>query len=367
MGPGASENGARPGFAAVYPHLRPSYDGPADALPGRLGAVSDTEVQIPDEPGGQPAGDRSPYQNLWVPLVVVPAGIVMAIVVIVALFGNLAGDERTPVQNLELVASGGKNERTQALMGLAQQAAANERARQESEELPYPYPANFGRRVMEVLDGLDEDDHDARTALGAFLAGLERPPEAAVRGVEELVAILALGEREDPDGRLRDQALLNLGLLARGPDTPADAAAPAVYPLLEDGSPHVRMMAAAVLANIGGDRARSALEEALSDSNLSVRATAAFSLAKLDPPGVRAAPVLRELTTLETYEQARALDPSLFTRAEGVSQLRIKAVQSLAKLDREEDWEHIASLSDAEDLNLRAAVLELLAEHGEAP
>ena len=77
--------------------------------------MSETRVEIADEPAETGA---SPYQNLWVPLIVVPAGIVITIVVVMAIFGSLTGDEKTPAENLELVIHGGTNQAEQALFNL---------------------------------------------------------------------------------------------------------------------------------------------------------------------------------------------------------------------------------------------------------
>ncbi len=323
--------------------------------------MNDTQVRIADEPGGPSNDGPATYQNLWVPLIVVPAGIVGVIVLVVALFGSLAGGQRTPGENLALIASGGKNERTQALMDLVGQAAENQSARNEDRELPHPYPEDFGGRAIEVIDGLDADDRYARCALGAFLAGLDHPVEAAQRGVDELVSLLAMDEGDDESGELRQVVMINLGLLARGADTPADGATSAVLPYLEHTNVHLRSTAASVLANLDGDGARGALEGALSDSSLSVRAAAAFTLAKLEPAGFAADRVLRELTSEEPFTAAREQDPTQFSSAEGVSQLRIKALQSLALLGRDEDWAHIQTLNEDADLNVRDQVLSLLA------
>lgn len=323
-------------------------------------SVSETRVQIADEPGGQtPDSGTSPYQNLWVPLVLVPAGIVMAIVVIVALFGNLAGDERSPLENLELIASGGKNERQQALMALAVQASENQSARNKEEELPHPYPDNFLPRAMEVAADLDTDDYWTRFALGAFLAGAEESAAAVEQGVNELRALLKDPEIPDGDvGRIHMQVLINLGLLAQGPDQPADAALEDLLPFLDHDDPVMRSTAASILTHVDG--ARGPLEGALTDSDLSVRAAAAFSLAKLNPPAYSCASVLRSLTAMETYDQARAADRTQFTKGEGISRLRRRALECLALLDRDEDWNHISSLSEDDDSLVAEKVLNLL-------
>ena len=82
------------------------------------------EIQITDAS----APGESPYRNLWVPLVIVPAGIVIAIVIVFALFGAISGDEASLSENLARVVEGGKNDRQQALFNLARQATENHQA-----------------------------------------------------------------------------------------------------------------------------------------------------------------------------------------------------------------------------------------------
>jgi HEAT repeats len=319
--------------------------------------VSETQVQIADEPGGEPPSpEAAPYKNLWVPLIVIPAGIVMAIVLVVALFGNLAGEERSPAENLELVATGGKNERSQALMALTIQQNENMRAASQGGEPPWVLGPGFEARVLEVLGDLDADDYGTRITLANLLAGLGNPA-----AVGALVPLLGLTDGDDPEFQRRFRALQGLGLLG---DPKATGS---VLPLLDHSEPQLRAAAAAALANLAGDGVRGALTGALADSSLIVSGTAAFSLAKLDPPGFEAARVLVEMTAMDPYERAREADPKLFTRGEVISRNRIKALAFLALLDRDEDWAHIESMREDPDLNVREQVLALLAKHGEKP
>ena len=316
--------------------------------------MSETQVQIADEPGGEaPDGRPTPYQNLWVPLVIVPAGIVMAIVLVVALFGNLAGSEKSLAENLEVVATGGKNERTQALMSISVQASENARAKAEGREAPFPVEAGFERRLVEVIEDLDEDDFATRTALATLLATLEGDALAY------LTPILALSEADDPNFQYRFSAIEGLGLLGD------DRAAPAVLPFLQHEEIQLRAVAAAALANLEAEGVRQALIGALEDSSLLVGGAAAYSLAKLDPPAYEAAALIATMTGTAVYDAARERDPRLFTRASDVSAQRRKALAFLAHLGREEDWAHIESLKEDSDLNVREQVLALLATRHE--
>ena len=316
--------------------------------------MSETQVQIADQAEGEaPDGRPTPYQNLWVPLVIVPAGIVMAIVFVVALFGNLAGTEKSLAENLELVATGGKNERTQHLMSLSVQASLNAEAKAQGREAPFPVEAGFDRRLVEVIEDLDEDDFATRTHLATLLATLGGDALAY------LTPILALTEAEDPMFEFRFSALSGLGLLGD------DRAAPAVLPFLQHQEVQLRVVAAAALANMEAEGVRQALIGALEDSSLLVGGAAAYSLAKLDPPGYEAGALSSALTGTGVYDAEHERDPRLFTRASDISTQRIKALAFLAHLGREEDWAQIESLRDDPDLNVRGQVLALLSDHEE--
>ena len=109
--------------------------------------MSEIDVRDPD-PEAPAQGDESaapvsssvegepeaPYRNLLVPLIVVPAGIVLALVLVFALFGLIAGDPASPQENLDKLINGGTNEREQAAFGLVLQAMEVWEAREEDRE-----------------------------------------------------------------------------------------------------------------------------------------------------------------------------------------------------------------------------------------
>jgi len=316
--------------------------------------VSETEVQIADDGTDQ---GPTPYRNLWVPLLVVPAGIVIAIVVVFALFGALSGEEHGLEENLDLVVHGGTNQSQQALFNLARQSAENQRALLAGEPLPWPGGPDFADRLQRALEEIDADQHRTRLTLAALLAGFDE------RGVAVLVGQLALGDGQDSDRSLRFDALSNLGQLAgaglvRDPDV-----SERVVPFLGHEDDGLRTVAAAALGHLPGPAARPALIAALQDGSLQVRGTAAVALAKLEPPAPEAGSVLRDLTDSSTYEAARREDPRKYARAEEVSRFRILALEALARLGRPEDWEFIAGLSADGDANVVDAVLRLLRNH----
>ena len=117
--------------------------------------MEEIDIEIPDEPRPQaPSGSDSspggsegdggdgapdtPYRNLWVPLVLVPAALVIAILLVWVLFSGISGSEATLEQNLERIVAGGRNDRDQALFNLARQVSENQRAAREGEPPPWP-------------------------------------------------------------------------------------------------------------------------------------------------------------------------------------------------------------------------------------
>lgn len=330
------------------PNVDPPSDpagGPGDAAPG---AASEQRVSIDDAARGAAPQPAAPYGNLWVPLIVVPAGIVIAIVAVFALFGALASDEKSLGENLGLVVNGGKNERQQALFNLSRQATENQLARNEERALPFPIEEGFGEDVTRALAKLDEDDYLGRMVLAVLLTTLEDE-----RGAEHLEALLALDDTADPDSRVRQGALVNLGLIRR------QAAAPAMLAYLDHQDVLLRLTAAGALGLLAGPEVRAGLERALGDDELQVRATAALSLAKREPPDVAALPLLRDMAGKELWVAANAADRTQFRRGEDVSQFRVKAVLALARYG-DSQHEFLRALSDDEDLHLRGSVLQVL-------
>jgi HEAT repeat protein len=312
--------------------------------------VSETHVEIPDDSGPPPESD-SPYKNLWVPLVLVPAGIVIAIVLVFVLFGSALGEEATMSQNLQTVVDGGANERDQAAFGLVRQALENQQARAEGVELPWPLEEGFARQVSSAADQLAEDDHILRLALGILLDLLGDDA-----GVELLIATLALDESQDPGAKLRFYAVWNLGLIA-------DArAAPAVLKLLDGSDEGLRNLAAGVLCNLPGEGVREGLVMALGDDSLAVRASAAASLSKLDPPDGSAARLLRDLTETSIYTAENARFPQKYRVAEEVSDHRVVALRALGRLGLAEDRALLEALTKDSDLNVADGALKVLAD-----
>ncbi len=310
--------------------------------------MSETQVQIADqarEPGG------GPYRNLWVPLVVIPACIVMMLVLVFALFGAIAGDVASPASNLERVLHGGSNERRQALYNLVAQLRDNHVAQREGKAPPHPLEAGFLEEVEGAVAELGEENPEIRLTLGILLATMGDP-----EGTRVLSEVLRTSDEDDPDGQTRFYALVNLGL-AGDP-----AATAAILPFLEHEDPGLRTAAAGALQKMRGEASREALVRVLEDPVLEVRLTAAITLSKLEPPDERAAPVLREALAPELYRAENAKDRSRFRQAELISNARVQAMVALGRLGPlAEDRERLLEMQSDSDPGVAEAARAALA------
>jgi hypothetical protein len=324
--------------------------------------VKETEVQIPDEPRPDSvtevaAGSADgPYRNLWVPLILIPAALVIAILLVWVLFSGIAGSEASLEDNLQRIVDGGRNDRDQALFNLARQVSENEKARLAGDDLPWPPEPDFLDRVRSVADQVGADNHQAHLALGVLLA-----TEGDSEGLNILRDVMALSAEDDPDGSLRFVALENLALVGGQEDVPH------ILEILQGEDEGLRNLAAASLGRIQGDAARKALLGALGDSTLEVRGSAALALSGFDPPDLGAAEVLRDLLDPAVYEAENARDSSKYRRGQLASANRVRALTALARLRIEADRAIFEELKADPDVDVSEAAMLALASWPETP
>ena len=326
---------------------------PSEPTPGAHGAPGGvptpaTSIEVDVEPR---AGTTSPYKNLFVPLVVVPALIVGAIVLVFVFFGAISGSEATLGENLDRVISGGAGDHTQAAFNMARQIAENQEARRKGEPVPWPIDADFLPRLRKAWDSSSADEPRIRLVLAMALAQL-----GDESGVDRLVEMLTLSDAQDPDGAIRFHVLASLGAIG---DPRATAAVRRV--LEESPDDGLRSVAAIALQGIGDDAggARDALLGALDDPSFEVRANAALGLAaRGDPAGAR---VLRALLDRDAYADEHERDARKFSKARQVSASRVAAIEALARLAVPEDRAAIARVAEEEDdLAVREAAMKAL-------
>ncbi|MAF67584.1 MAG: hypothetical protein CMJ84_18250 [Planctomycetes bacterium] len=306
--------------------------------------------------GGETPAERvSPYRNMWVPLVVVPALIVVVMVLVAVLFGAISGGTTSLAENLTAVETGGANERTQALFALAQKFAENLRAREAGEPEPWPLDSEeMALKLGLAWERTAEADHEIRIVLASLLTQLGDD-----QGVGYLVTMLELSEAEDPQAEIRFNVLANL-ILADLSTVADERLAHVLGRLGKCEHYDLRSLAIVAPRKLPPEQARPLLIEALGDSFIEMRLNAAVGLADLgDPAG---AEVLRDLLEPEIYSAERRSNVELWTQAEAVSTARQVALRALGSLALAEDRPLVAGLSErADDPNLRAVALEVRA------
>jgi hypothetical protein len=284
-------------------------------------------VQIANDPGGEVPDGEGGYKNMWVPLFVVPAAIIIVPLVIWAMFGSISGSELTVEENLRIAVNGGKNERQQARFSLIRQLTENLEYRARGEEPPNAVPAGFGALLEAAASELEDDGAEARLALAVALANFE--PEL---GANLLIELLDIQAEDDDGGRVRFSALANLGWLAIDGVESAKGGRELAIALMGDEDPVLRMAAASVLPHFEvNPESRTALLAALDDGDLQVRATSALSLSMLATPDPSAIPLLTDMAGAEIWIAARDANPGQFRRAADYEPYQVQAVLALLK------------------------------------
>ena len=310
--------------------------------------------QPPDQPAPAPApapppensGEAAPYQNLWVPLLVVPFLVVGVLVMVYLFFGRIVGTDATMGENLQVLIHGGTNERQQAAVSLSAQIVENRQAREDGKELPWEAGGDFLGDLQGAWDTMGPDDNpNLRLAVAK---ALQEYGDSGAR--EKLEGFLQLTDDADGDGQVRFYALLELGLLG-DPE-----AAPAVIPFLSSADPLLQQGAASALQSMPGEDSLAALKGVLGDASLELRGMAAISLSHLgDASGAH---VLVDLADADTYTAIQAREPRKYADPRLVQNSRIYAVQALARLNRDEDLALLQALADAdEDPAVREAAM----------
>jgi hypothetical protein len=177
--------------------------------------VTEIEIRDPEGSAASTGEPESPYRNLLVPLVVVPALIVMVLVAIGTFVMVAVGSEDSPSENLKRLLDGGANERRQAAFALARQVMIFQEARAEGREPEWEIDASFLPELEAArlsLGPIEEPKDVARPfVLSSLMAQLGDP-----EGVAQLAELTALPDELDPEGEYRSYAALNLAVL--GPE-----------------------------------------------------------------------------------------------------------------------------------------------------
>ncbi len=310
--------------------------------------------------GGSEAGSGAeadaprPYGNLLVPLVVVPAIIVMVLVLVFVLFAGVVGEESTPRENLQTMLEGGKNARQQAAFNLVRQTLEAWQAERDGTESAWDLDETFVPSLETAWERVEEDEVATRLVLSILLAG-------EGQGVEKLTDLLAMPEKVDPGAEFRFKAVGALGLLGERVEGPErQRAAQALIGLLEHPDEGLQGAAVASRQAFPGAETTAALQEMLRSSSLVLRGNAALSLAELgDPSG---AGVLLEMLEPDSYGADRAADGRKWSSERLVSESRQRALATLVELDQLPERSVLERFTEDPDLDFRGIVHGLLAD-----
>lgn len=318
--------------------------------------MTEIEIRDPDTDAPSPAepAPESPYKNLLVPLVVVPALIVMVLVLVFVFFGAVAGKEDSPRENLDRLLNGGFNERKQAAFNLVRQVLDYRRASAQGDVPEWEIDASFLPELRAAREQVEElrssKDVPIPLVLSSLLAQL-----GEAEGVEQLAAMTELADELDPEHEYRMYAAMTLGAI--GPelaDHERELAAGALIRLLESPDDGLVLVAIAGLQTLPSPETVPALRGMLASSALEQRASAALSLARLGEQAARG--VLEEMLELAPYDEERRADPRKWPERR-VSESRCKALEALRALGvlGKEDLERLA---EDPDPDVRRAALQ---------
>ena len=296
----------------------------------------------------------TPYRNLWVPLVVVPALIVMVVVLIFVLFSGIVGAEKTPRENLERMLRGGQNESQQAAFNLVQQTVAAWEAQAAGTESEWDIDEGFLPDLHRGWEETAEREVTQRVVLAILMAGLDDPA-----GIEHLAELAAMDESLDPDGAHRFSIVHALSSL--GPhlsERDRERAAEVAVSMLDSPDPGLVGVAVVALQRLPSPVTLPALEGMLQSGSLELRGNAALAMAELGSSA--GAGVLVEMLSLEPYEAERAADPTKWSRQDTISESRIRALETLVALGVELPDDRVEALLADPDLNVRGTANRLL-------
>ena len=304
--------------------------------------------------------DEEAEPSLMVPLVVVPALIIMVFVVIYTLFVLLSGEMKTPRENLARLLDGGANEREQAAFELVRQMLEYQTARGQGREPEWGIDASLLEDLRRAKDSLPPPETPADVWTPFVIAGLMAQLEDP-EGVALLLDMTRLGERLDPGFQFGQNAIFVVGSIGEDlPEAQRLSAAGRMIELLGGEDEGVALLAAAALQNLESPGTIPALRGLLASRRLDARVQAAISLADLGDDAGRA--VLLEATETAPYRAEHAEFPRRWS-PQTVSDTRRKVLLALRELGALPSREALERLADSdEDPNLRSLVLELLRE-----
>ena len=327
-------------------------------------------MEFPDEPGnsqasaqedgaGEAAEGQSPYRNLLVPLIVVPALIVMVFVLVAAFFGTITGSEASASQNVDRLLHGGVNERTQAAFNLVRQTLEEWEAENQGELVEEVDPTLLPklRRAWEDTSNI-EDPGDVPIPLALSILLVQLGDED---GASRLASMTKLATEMDPTGEYRAYAGFSLGAVGGRLDPAGQKEGRrALIELIDSEDEGLRMVGAISLQTFPDEETTMVLRSLLVESSLELRGNAALSLARFgDSTGTS---VLLEMLDPETYERENRAQNRKWAKGRLVSESRRKALAALAEIEALPDTAELTRMAeDDPDADVRELARILLA------
>jgi len=303
---------------------------------------------------------ESPYSNMWVPLLVVPALIAMVLVLVGSFFQLLSTDQKSPEKNLELLLHGGINERQVASFELVRQILEYQHASNEGREAEWGIDKSFldelRRERAQIKAPEVPNDVWVPFVLSSLLAQLGDGD-----GVRQLIEVTELSEEFDPGASFRTNSIFVLGSIGLElEESLRHQVAERMIVLVSEEDDGLALLAAGALQNLASPGTQAALQSLLGNRRADLRLQAALSLTELgDDSGTK---VLLELVPRTVYEAEHEAFPKRWL-PQTVSATREKVLDALAVLKRLPPAEELMALAEGdEDPNFKSKVLTLLGE-----
>lgn len=277
--------------------------GPARASPPpEVPAVSEPDPLFQGEEREEAPTKRA---TLLFQFFIVPLAIVVLLVAPLALFGGLFGSERSPAENLRDVRSGSENVQKQSAQQLATALSA-ERERVRAGKIPTEKAFYFDTAFRNDLRAAYEESFPSRT--------LDRQKflTLALGFVGDPAYLAVLVPRLEPSGDvdLRRATVKAIADLDTSTERDREAVSRVLAGLVADPDEPIRNFAVVGLSRRPTDTSRAALRQALGDSSVFVKSSAAAALASIgEDPGAEAIANLLDPAWVERHVGAEAPTP----------------------------------------------------------
>lgn len=281
------------------------------------------QTDLPNVPNDLPPVEP-PNASFVVQLFIIPAVVVCVVIAVWLLFGKLAGGERDVNEYVRIIRSESANRRFRAAYELAS-LIHNEKKLKSDPKLMGDLAELFRTELADKSGDNTEARQFLAVALGLF--DIDNGQTSSGKPIDAL-GVLAQGLSADQPSQVRRASAESLARHAARQEGRIEAAE-VVGPLADTSradETELRLLATYALGFCGGEAARSALKERLSDSYRDVAFNAAFALIRRDDPA--ALGTLRELLSRTNLEQTIPLE-SPREKSNRIEAFQLQALKSL--------------------------------------